>query len=130
MNIRPRQRPRFVWLAILATLAMALVPTLSHALAHLRGQAAWVEVCTTAGSRLVALDAAGQAQQPATSAAAHLEHCPYCAPSFGGVGLPPSPLALPLATELATDVPALFLHAPRTLHAWCSAQPRAPPAFS
>lgn len=130
MNARPTRLRRFAWLAILATLAMALMPTVSHALAHWRGQASWVEVCTTAGSRLVALDAAGEAQQPATSAAAHLEHCPYCAPSFGGVGLPPSPLTLPLPADLATEVPALFLQAPRTLHAWCSAQPRAPPSLS
>jgi len=27
-------------------------------------------------------------------------------------------------------LPALFLQAPHTLHAWASAQPRAPPALS
>ncbi|MFO1291994.1 MAG: DUF2946 family protein [Rubrivivax sp.] len=123
---------RVTWLAIFAMLALALVPGVSHALAQLRGQSAWTEVCTTQGARLVVLDADADraAQAPGTAAAAYLEHCPYCAASFGGLGLPPAPLALPPAAAADAGVPALFLHAPHTLHAWRSAQPRAPPSFS
>lgn len=120
---------RVTWLAIFAMLALALVPGASHALARLRGQAAWSEVCTTQGARLVALAGGGAAQAPGTAATAYLEHCSYCALSFGGLGLPPAPPAL-LPAVAAAAPPALPLHAPYTLHAWRSAQPRAPPAFS
>ncbi len=113
-------------------LALALLPSLSHALAHARGgDSAWAEVCTPRGMRLVALDADG-ATDPAApvQAAGHLEHCPLCALGADTAALPPAPaadLALPAGASL---LPPLFLLAPRTLFAWRSAQPRGPPFAS
>ena len=37
-------------------------------------------------------------------------------------------LALPLAAAAGTVFPAAFYAAPRRLHAWCTASPRAPPS--
>jgi hypothetical protein len=112
-------------------LALALLPTLSHALAFARGGAAWAEVCTPQGMRLVSVDAAQAVDTGApVQVAGHLEHCPLCALGADLPVLPPAPraaLALPLG---AAEMPALFLHAPRTLFAWRSAQPRGPPLFS
>lgn len=106
---------------------MAVLPTLSHAWAAQRGDAGWVTVCTPQGMKLVAADLQSDGDEAPVSAAGHLEHCPYCAPSAPALGLPPAPqppLQLPVAT---TAPPPLFLHAPRPLYAWHPASPRAPP---
>ncbi|MDL2336688.1 MAG: DUF2946 family protein [Pseudomonadota bacterium] len=122
------------WLALLAVLALALLPTVSHALAAARGQAAWAEVCTPRGARLVAAASAdGELQQeqgaPASSAF-HLEHCPLCALSTGDLGPAPSSSTLLPPTPSGVQLPERFLQAPCTPHAWRSAQPRAPPFVS
>ena len=129
MPLRSARLP--LWLALVAMLALALLPTVSHALAFARGGAAWAEVCTPQGMRLVAVDAAQAADNGAPAqAAGHLEHCPLCALGADAPPLPPAPpaaLRLPVA---GAEPPPLFLQAARTLHAWRSAQPRAPPSFS
>lgn len=119
------------WIALVAMLALALLPTVSHALAFARGGSAWAEVCTPQGMRLVALDASQTADPAApVQAAGHLEHCPFCALAADAPPLPPAPAAALPQPLAATAVPALFLQAPRPLFAWASAQPRAPPLFS
>jgi hypothetical protein len=127
-------------MALLAILAVALLPTLSHARAHAleQGAGGWAEVCTQQGPKRVAVDADGKlvdtvielAADPSAVGAAHLQHCPLCALSFDAPALPatlPAALPLPVADAAA---PAAFLHAPRTLFAWRSAQPRGPPTHS
>ncbi|MCP5271651.1 MAG: DUF2946 domain-containing protein [Burkholderiaceae bacterium] len=133
MNIlRPHLRP-VTWLALVAVLALALMPTLSHALAFARGDAvAWAEVCTPQGIKVVALDGA-DADAPATpvSTGQHLEHCPFC--KLGSDDALPLPPALPAMAEPLPPgpfLPPLALQAPRTLHAWAAAQPRAPPTVA
>lgn len=128
-TLRHRRRP-IAWLALCALLAWALLPTLSHAFAPAGGKTVWSEVCTPQGMRLVAIDAAGGETPAPVSTAGHLEHCPYCAPTFGALGLPPALLSLALPPPAALGPPPLFLHAPRTLFAWTAAQPRAPPALT
>ncbi len=112
--------------------ALALLPTLSHALAG--RNTAWAEVCTPQGTRLVALDGAQRSDIAGRGVPmkvqSHLEHCPYCALQAPALGLPPAATSVLQPPLLAHAVPALFLHAPRTLFAWRSAQPRGPPFFS
>jgi hypothetical protein len=88
------RRPLVAWLAVLLALFGALAPTLSHALAHMRGGHAAVavlDVCTSAGPRWQApaeLAEAGartvsliHAPQPAPDqgeAVLALDHCPLC----------------------------------------------------
>lgn len=133
--ITRRHQRLLTWFALVAVLAMALLPTLSHALALARGDAGrWAEVCTPQGMRLVAvdltLDAAGDGATGLPTAAGHLEHCPLCALGVGAMAPPPAPTpALWLLPARAAPSPA-FLHAPRTPQAWCTAQPRGPPSFS
>ena len=133
--LRLHLRP-LTWIALVAIWALALLPTLSHARAHAQEQGAggWAEVCTQQGPKRVAVDADGRLVDTvidtAATGAAHLQHCPLCALSFDAPLLPTAaPAALSLAIASAAP-PAAFLHAPRTLHAWRSAQPRGPPAFS
>ena len=118
------------WIACLAILFAAFAPSISHARAAARG-AGWMEICSTAGAKLVNLDASQDLGQPAAGGGvdtSHLDHCPYCA-THGG-----APLALPGATMTlpafaARHVrPFLFYHAPRPLPIWTAAQPRAPPS--
>ena len=109
-------------------LAFALVPTLSRALAFAAGGgSAWAEVCTPQGMKLVSTAAAGADADGAPAQALPLDHCSFC--SLAGAGLAPPPAAPPLVSLPLRGAapPPLFLHAPRTLHARASAQPRAPP---
>jgi hypothetical protein len=134
MVLLRRQLRPFAWLALAALLALALLPSISHALAFAQGSTVWAEVCTPQGSRLVAVaDAAGGTDTDAPAsrhAMGQLEHCPLCALSTGALGLPSAPPAVVAALLGSDAVPALFLHAPRTLFAWASAQPRGPPSCS
>src|SRR5262249_16961811 len=127
-----RHLHRCTWIALVAMWALALAPTLSHALSFARGQQATLaEICTPQGTRFV--DADGQsvpASGPGNRGvmAAHLDPCPFCAVHAGAVGLPNALDAAPLRADLSQAQPALYLHAPHTLHAWRTAQSRAPPA--
>ena len=113
------------WLALVALLALALMPTIARALAFAHGDASWAEVCTTQGLRLTAVAQTGD-EAPAAGRG-HLDHCAFCALSAGAAPLPSTAAAvLPLSPQTVAP-PPLFLHAPRTLFAWGSAQPRAPP---
>jgi hypothetical protein len=117
------------WLALVAVLALALMPAVSHALAFARGDVtAWAEVCTTQGLQRVALDA--QDGAPATTGQ-HLDHCPFCKLGSDDAGAPP-PAASDLAGPMPPGplVPMWLRQAPRTQFAWSAAQPRAPPTFS
>ena len=116
------------WAAFVAVLMAALAPAVSHALAS-RGDAGWVEVCTAEGSRWVqGSGGPGESQAPAGAHA--LDHCGYCTLHTDEPALPtagPRTEPVPAATHA---LPIAFLRAARTAHAWVSAQPRAPPAFS
>ena len=110
-------------------LALALVPTLSHALSFARGVPnALSEVCTPQGARLVALN--DQAPPTPDAAFSHLDHCPLCSLHGAALGMPPAAPRHIEPVALAHAVPPLFLAAPRPLFAWSAAQPRAPPAIS
>ena len=126
-----RARLRFTgWVAILVVLLASLAPSLSHALGATQG-ASWVEICTAQGSKWVQGDSADSGGSKSAPAFAHpLEHCPYCSIHMPALGLPPTLLIVPLELGLEAEVPPAFLAAPRTSHAWVSAQPRAPPLFS
>jgi hypothetical protein len=129
--VRQRQRHPAVWIALVAMLAFALLPTLSRALAFAGSDpSAWAEVCTSQGMKWVSTADANAGASGAPAQALPLDPCGFC--PLAGAGLAPPPMApqvvsLPLR---GAEPPPLFLHAPRTLHAWCSAQPRAPPLLT
>ncbi len=115
------------WIAALAILLASLAPSLSHALASASG-AGWIEICTVQGSKWISADQAGSERAPASAHVA--DHCPYCSLHTPALGLPPADTSTGQPPSLAHEVPLAFLAAPRTLHAWVSAQPRAPPSLS
>jgi hypothetical protein len=127
-------------LSLIAMLALALMPTLSHALAWAsqgaQGHAAWTEICTAAGVQRVVLAegltpvAPADARRgddptlPPTMGA--MEDCPMCV--LGGHAPPLLGGFIVHALALQRDgPPVLFLLAPRPLFAWAPAQARAPP---
>ena len=109
--------------------AMALAPAISHALASKNG-ASWTEVCTSAGAKWINAGGDTSDESPVPSGAHPLEHCPYCSLHANAIAVPTAPAAAVPVLLPAHDLPIAFLAAPRTLHAWVSAQPRAPPLFS
>jgi hypothetical protein len=117
------------WLAILALLMAALAPSISHALGSKFGPS-WVEVCTPSGAKWVQAGSGAGDEAPATSGAHPLEHCPYCSLHANDIAVPAASVASAPLLLPAHDLPIAFLAAPRTLYAWVSAQPRAPPQFS
>jgi hypothetical protein len=128
-RLRRLHRPS-AWTALLAVLAMALVPSLARALAHGQGAGVqWVEVCTAQGMKLVAVADHGATEPGDTphTLLPQLEHCPLCTLGHGGPALPSAAFALQPPPAAARAVATRFLHAPRTLYAWRSAQPRGPP---
>lgn len=120
-----RHRRVTAWIAMVAMLAFALVPTLSRAMAFAEGGSLWVEVCTPQGMKLVSTVNTGE---DAPQATLQLDPCGFCSLAANGAAPLPSAAAPALLPLPSAAPPALFLHAPRTLHAWVQAQPRAPPA--
>lgn len=76
-------RPWVVWLAVWVGSLSALVPTVSHAVAH-GHRTSWVEICTSSGPRTVAVEAPVR-QEPAQ----FLDHCPFCLHALEQAAPPP-----------------------------------------
>ena len=118
------------WIALVAMLAFALLPTLSRAMAFAGGSPAWAEICTPQGLKRVSLAGDPAADSAPAQADTHLDACALCSLATEGTAPLPSShadAALPLGSA---PTPRLFLQAAATLHAWRSAQPRAPPSGS
>ncbi|RYY51961.1 MAG: DUF2946 domain-containing protein [Comamonadaceae bacterium] len=122
------QRLLATWFAVWLLLFASVAPAASHAMRDGAG-GTLVEVCTSHGSAWI--DVGQDAPGDAPAVASALPHC------LGCLGHDPAwiPAAPPLATLLPGvlprhAVPLAFLAAPRTLHAWRTAQQRGPPSFS
>jgi len=137
MLARPR-RALSSWIAILAVLLNALMPTVSVALENARSpltarSSNWTEVCSTQGTIWVRLAADGSlieqtSQRPADAPASlHVEHCPYCLTHAASFGLPPAPAwAVPVWPRTARLLPHSALLAQPPV-AWLAPAARAPP---
>lgn len=130
-TMRNLPRQWILWMATMAVLLGSLAPGISKMLSGLRQQPlAWVEVCTAQGAQWVAINAVG-AEAAKQKQLAHGEgHCPFCLLQAHGMAPPPALPGLPVAMTGADAQPFLFLHAPHPLHAWSSAQARAPPVLA
>ncbi|WCM94907.1 DUF2946 domain-containing protein [Acidovorax sp. NCPPB 2350] len=114
------------WMTALAILMALVAPGITHA-AGLIGGAAWIEVCSASGTRWVPMNEESGQSGLDFQGTHVLEHCPYCSVHSTAFAPPPTPLDAPRMLLLQSEVPALFLSAPSTLHAWRAAQSRAPP---
>ncbi|MYM22174.1 DUF2946 domain-containing protein [Duganella sp. FT135W] len=115
-----------IWIAILAILFSALAPTISHALAARTDSAVTLEICTVNGYKVVKVTDSESSKKPAT--AKHgMEQCAFCVTHGGTFALTGSS-SLVFAIDSVREIyPPLFYAAPHSLHAWSTANPRAPP---
>ena len=113
MTLARRLFRRSAWLALVAMIGLALVPTLSHALAtRLVNAQPWSELCS--------IDAAGDA-------GSLLAHCPLCAQSGNAPALPGTPRDACLPAQ-APDMVAQRASASAGMgSAWVAPPSRAPP---
>lgn len=127
MSGRPLHRRFAAWLALLAVLWGALVPTLAQAAVSASSRQGWVEVCSASGVLWVRVDggAASPTGQPGTMEDASA-HCPWC-PMQGAAGLPPE-LALAVPVGAPGPVPTAVFTSARPAAVWSPSQSRAPPA--
>jgi hypothetical protein len=123
----------WTWAALLAVLALALLPTISRAWglgAEPVGVHAMVEVCTTDGLRMVPIAEGEAAPHTPAHHADALERCAHCVLGAAPLVLAPVAFVWQVPDPRAQALPALFWQAPHTLHVWAAAQPRAPPTHS
>lgn len=129
MRLRRNARALTSWIAVLAVLMAALAPSISHALGS-NSASPWSVVCTSIGVQWVQTDADSADPSPGPGAAHAFEHCPYCSLHANAVAIPAAPSAGVPCISATDEPPVAVLVAPRTLSAWVSPQPRAPPLFS
>lgn len=123
--LRRRLQP-LTWIALVAVLSLALLPTVSHALAFVQGyRAPWAEVCSAQrGPRVVAGSDGGA---PLTAHAA-VEHCAWCGLTGADLVLPPDAPYAALTAE-AGELPAMASAMDAgSRRTWAPALPRAPPS--
>ncbi len=113
-------------IAVFAILVGSLAPVVSMVMAR-GGSVAMAEYCTADGTVMVMLDDRSAPTGGSSSGGHALEHCPYCSSHAPVLDLPPVAMVVRLVPGLSDALPPARLFAPRTLHAWLSAQPRAPP---
>ena len=126
------RRMIFSWVAVLAILLNAMMPTLAQALVADKGEgSAWVEVCSAQGiSRVSAGTDAGLSTQEAQDAPgpAQAAKCAYCLVHADSFALPP---AMPEAPRLLQPVTGHLLPiAQRPMQSralWALPSVRAPP---
>ncbi|MBX3636349.1 MAG: hypothetical protein KF683_13350 [Rubrivivax sp.] len=117
-SLRRRLRPA-AWLATVAVLLLALLPTLGHAWSA--GSSGWTLVCGTQGPRWVALGEDG-APVPAAQAQADCLACLWTAAA------PPVPTPLHQAPPVGADLVMPATAVPLIVGgAWRLAAPRGPP---
>jgi hypothetical protein len=117
------------WLACLAILFNALIPSISHALAWQSGTPGQAEICTVEGTKVISLAAPHSGKAPAVPDLKAFQHCAYCLTHAGSSGLLPQAAAVPVFLDGHDLYPPLFYQAPQPLFSWIAANPRAPPVF-
>lgn len=114
------------WTALLAVLAAALMPALSHAFAPGKDATKWIEVCSTAGPMTIEVPANGPGF-PKAPKASDFEHCPCCSLQAAAPAILPTEISLPPAPAETTAASPPASPAPQPSLSWLAAAPRAPP---
>jgi hypothetical protein len=123
------KRHFIVWMTGLGLLWSALLPLWAPAFRQVDASPTLV-ICTAMGMKTIATPAP-QADGSSSSSSPKdgmPGSCPLCCLHWLTLALPVMPIVLALPVRLGgLWVAPLFLHAPRPLFVWASAQPRAPP---
>lgn len=124
--LRKLHRPT-AWIALLAMLLWALMPTAGAARSAGNAEQMLVEVCAMGGTMLMQLPA--DSDQPAPSTAPRAD-CPLCCAYGGALPLPSTAAALPAAPGEAVGPPLLRIAPMPGLQRWQLSFARAPPSLS
>lgn len=125
VNILRLHIRQLTWIALVAVLALAGVPTLSRALPP-AGSGEVMGVCTSQGIKQVSIGEGDFGGAP-IQAEHHLDHCPLCALALDGAApLPARGFASPVPVAGA-EAPQPIAQAVHTSFVWLGAQARAPP---
>ena len=112
-------------------LLAALMPALSQALAHARGDVvAWSQVCRSSVVSPRAADSllAAQADKKSSQASVHGLFADCCALHAQDLAPPPAAqVGSVVLSAVRFAMPERFYSAPHSAHAWAPAQSRAPP---
>jgi hypothetical protein len=125
-----RTRRIAAWMACLALLFGALSPVVARVmLAAQPGSTTWLEVCTSAGMKRVAIDVGTSTDGSLPDSAAIGTECPFCL-LHAVAGLPGPIVAPALITPPARSLPPPVdgTWAQQPGPTWTLASPRAPPA--
>ncbi len=131
LNLVKLRRTSFIALAAMVMLALA--PTVSKVMAAERVDSNPVEVCTTEGTKWVAVAELGQGdssahQQGPPSLHEHDGDCSYCSlQTTKFLSVSSQSIA---TTSVVSLLPPLFYQASKPLFAWAQARSRAPPIVS
>lgn len=126
-QVQRRVRARILWIALLAVLLGSIAPSVTSFAASTFGRT-WIEVCTSTGTVMVAVDAdeapAGQGQHAGV-------HCPYCRLQQDLPAIANAPGVLVLADGSVRGVPqSLSPTPPVAAPVWPAHHSRAPPQIS
>lgn len=129
MTLTLRLRRALAWWLLGVMLLGALAPTVSRARAWSQGSTvAWVEVCTSEGTRQIAWDTQSD-DAPTLPGTPMLDHCALCVLASDRLAPPPTPFewqALPQAPPLLA---AAFVSFSLSVLHW-TAHSRAPPVHA
>jgi Protein of unknown function (DUF2946) len=113
------------WTMLLVVWFGAVAPTLAHAMRH-QGLLVGDDICSVRAVARTA--AAGGEEKDDGSTGSMGADCPFCLLQAHTPVLPSSVCVAPSpSADLQHALPALFLQAPYTLHAWRHRPPRGPP---
>ena len=140
-----RLQRHLVLVALLAMSALALLPTVSRAMALgglTQGGVSWTpamsELCTAEGmQRITAVSTVSTVAESGWVGSGDargdlpgmVDHCPLCTLAHDEFALLQGPYAAVDLSRFIDEEPSGFLRASHTLFAWRSSQPRAPPAL-
>jgi len=120
-----QRRALMTWTVLFAVLFSAIAPAVSRVMAS-DNPDAWVEVCTAAGIRFIALSEIAGDSDSESAPQMGDSYCPYCLSQVVSAS-PPAPLTVPAASPLTNAVSVAFLDSPRSSFVWLGARSRAPP---
>ncbi|NMF87634.1 DUF2946 domain-containing protein [Aromatoleum petrolei] len=131
MHLKRSTRTLTAWIALFAILLGAVMPAMSHALSRVTGdETRWVEVCTVAGTKLVAVNDSTGEGKGGNADLFPAERCAFCA-THGGIPALPTQDVVPFALATGSEeFPRLYFHSPRPLFGWITSPSRAPPLLA
>lgn len=122
------QRRFTAWLAMLALVLAALLPTLAQAAVAGSDRSDWMQICSASGMVWIQIEPAAADTESAPVADMGMQ-CPWCSLHSPVTGLPPA-LASGFTVAASTSLLGPLMPAAPPVGVWTAAPARAPPLTS